>query len=188
MTLQTNETTISTAMATNSAITSRVPRPTDSIGAGGTSSQSRWRVRHTIPHFGGARSGNTSPPERRDHRGSVRKIVMPSVSPGCARTRLGRAERGGSEARSGSARHDRRGAEGVHGMKDVEGEDRERRFGLHRPETPGEKPPAARHTLDRAEGMLDRASSDRLRRSQLIDSMVICSISANYYGVLARRY
>ena len=36
----------------------------------------------------------------------------------------------------GSARRDRRSAEGIRGVEDIEGEDRECRFGLHRPQSP----------------------------------------------------
>jgi len=45
-------------------------------------------------------------------------------------------------------------------MEDVEGQDRERRFRLCSLQSPRQESSAARHSLDRAEGVLNSASSD----------------------------
>jgi hypothetical protein len=49
--------------------------------------------------------------------------------------------------------------EGVHGVDDVVSQDRERRLGLNSPQPAGLESPSAGHSLDRAEGVLDRASA-----------------------------
>ena len=87
------------------------------------------------------------------------------LHPGCAKTRAAMVQSTASRAEAkrsrASARRDRARPEGVRRVEDVEGEDRERCFRLHRLQPPREEPSPARHSFNRAERMLDGASSDR---------------------------
>jgi hypothetical protein len=57
-------------------------------------------------------------------------------------------------------------------VEDIEGEDRERRFRLHRSKSSGEEPSAAGHPLNRPERMLNRTSSDGHQAGVRMDALL----------------
>src|SRR3546814_8456326 len=76
-----------------------------------------------------------------------------------------------SDLRAGfsAPRHQRSGSEGVRSADNVECQDREGSFGFHPPQTAGQEATSARHSLDGAEGMLDRAAPDRHKIRYLLN-------------------